>query len=131
MLHTITVRKILLVSTLAILWISTASFVSAGISNWANIGPQGGGVTALVIDPQTPTTLLRERNGIEMGWRLTLQHTDNGGLGQATVAGKVYCWKKLLRWQPIPPLSVCVCSAFVRLVFMPLLIWQVAFQGYL
>ena len=46
-----------LVLMLAMLWASSASMVHAGINIWTSIGPAGGPVTALAIDPTTPTTL--------------------------------------------------------------------------
>ncbi|MBM4255386.1 MAG: DUF11 domain-containing protein [Deltaproteobacteria bacterium] len=35
----------------------TASTIHAGVNRWTAIGPEGGSVTAFVIDPQTPTTI--------------------------------------------------------------------------
>jgi len=37
--------------------------VSAGINQWTSIGPEGGQVTHMVIDPVTPTTLYRGQMG--------------------------------------------------------------------
>src|SRR5262252_5789395 len=41
----------------ALLWVSSTSIVHAGNNVWTNLGPAGGIVYALVIDPTTPTTL--------------------------------------------------------------------------
>ena len=41
----------------ALLWASGASMVHAGNNVWTSLGPEGATVTALAIDPSTPTTL--------------------------------------------------------------------------
>src|SRR5262249_5908493 len=39
------------------LWASSVSLVHAGNNVWTSLGPAGGRVAALAIDPRTPTTL--------------------------------------------------------------------------
>jgi hypothetical protein len=41
----------------ALLWAGSASIVYAGNNVWTSLGPGGGIVSALAIDPTTPTTL--------------------------------------------------------------------------
>src|SRR5262245_17348291 len=41
----------------AFLWVSGASLVHAGNNVWTSLGPAGGHVFALAVDPSTPTTL--------------------------------------------------------------------------
>jgi hypothetical protein len=41
----------------ALLWASGASLVHAGNNVWTSLGPEGAIVTALAVDPSTPTTL--------------------------------------------------------------------------
>src|ERR1700740_3569922 len=41
---------------LVLLWTSSAKMVHAGNNVWTSIGPDGGIVLALAIDPTTPTT---------------------------------------------------------------------------
>ena len=35
----------------------------SGINQWTSLGPDGGGVSALVLDPQTPTTIYALTSG--------------------------------------------------------------------
>ena len=51
------VRKVLLSGLLTVLFASQAGTVSAGTNVWTNIGPEGGRIQALAIDPTTPGTL--------------------------------------------------------------------------
>ena len=57
MLRIITLRKVLLIGLLALLIASQASTVSAGTNVWTSIEPEGGTISALAIDPATPSTL--------------------------------------------------------------------------
>ena len=57
MLRTTTLRKVLLIGLLTLLLASQAIPVSAGFNVWTSIGPEGGNVSALAIDPATPATL--------------------------------------------------------------------------
>jgi hypothetical protein len=40
-----------------LLWVSSVSQVHAGTNVWTSIGPAGGSIYTLAIDPTTPTTL--------------------------------------------------------------------------
>ena len=57
MLRTTTLRKVLLIGLLTLLIASQAGPVSAGPNIWTSIGPEGGVILALAIDPTTPSTL--------------------------------------------------------------------------
>ena len=50
-------RKVLLISLLTFLITSQAVPVSAVTNVWTSLGPEGGNITALVINPNTPSTL--------------------------------------------------------------------------
>jgi len=63
MLHTTNLRKFLLIIFLALLGTSQASTVSAEPNVWKSIGPEGGYIISLAIDPATPATLYAGTNG--------------------------------------------------------------------
>ena len=63
MLRTTTLRKVLLIGLLTLLLASQAIPVSAGFNVWTSIGPEGGNVSALAIDPATPATLYAGTSG--------------------------------------------------------------------
>jgi photosystem II stability/assembly factor-like uncharacterized protein len=46
-----------------LLWASSVSTVHAGNNVWTSLGPGGGSVSALAIDPATPTTLYAATRG--------------------------------------------------------------------
>ncbi len=73
MLHTTTLRKVLLIGLLTLLIASQAGSVSAGINVWTSNGPADAIVHVLAIDPMTPTTLYA---GADMG---VFKSTDGGG----------------------------------------------------
>ena len=50
-------QKVLLIGLLALFTTSQARLVSAGTNVWTSIGPEGGIIHALAIDPVTPATL--------------------------------------------------------------------------
>ena len=50
-------HKILLISVIVLLGTGEAKSVSTEINRWTSNGPEGGKITALAIDPLTPTTL--------------------------------------------------------------------------
>ena len=56
-------QKILLISLLAFGNISQAGVVSAGTNIWTSIGPEGGIIQALAINPATATTLCAGTDG--------------------------------------------------------------------
>ena len=49
--------RVWLVLLSALLWASSVKIVQAGTNVWTTLGPEGGTVYALAIDPTTPTTL--------------------------------------------------------------------------
>jgi len=53
----------LLIGLLTLLLASQAIPVSAGFNVWTSIGPEGGNVSALAIDPATPATLYAGTSG--------------------------------------------------------------------
>lgn len=57
MVRTITLRTSLLIGLLTVLIASQAGAVSAGPGVWTSIGPEGGRVYSLAIDPATSSTL--------------------------------------------------------------------------
>ena len=57
MLRTTTLRKVLLTGLLTLLITSQAGTVSAGTNVWTSIGPEGGQISSLAIDPTNPSTL--------------------------------------------------------------------------
>ena len=52
-----TLQKVLLIGLLALVIASQAGLVSAGSNVWTSIGPEGGDIRALAIDPDMPDTL--------------------------------------------------------------------------
>jgi hypothetical protein len=56
-LHFTSLRKFLLILLLALLSASLPRTVSAGPIFWKRLGFEGGSISALAIDPKTPTTL--------------------------------------------------------------------------
>ncbi|MGQ9568633.1 MAG: hypothetical protein ACUVWW_11370, partial [Anaerolineae bacterium] len=73
MRRTTTLGKVLLIGFLVILSTSQVGFVSAGINVWTSIGPEGGTIYALAIDPATPTTLYAGT------WGGVFKSTNGGG----------------------------------------------------
>jgi hypothetical protein len=63
MLRAIAFQKVLLIIFLILLSASQVGSVSAGVNVWTSIGPEGGHIHALAIDPVTPTTLYAGTNG--------------------------------------------------------------------
>lgn len=58
-----TFEKVLLIGLLALFMsFSQPLTVSAGINVWTSLGPEGGSISALAIDPATPTTLYAGAN---------------------------------------------------------------------
>jgi len=55
--------KTWLVLLSALLWVSSASMVHAGNNVWTSLGPEGGKINALALDPTTPTTLYAGTGG--------------------------------------------------------------------
>ena len=59
----ITLWKVLLIYLLTFLVTSQAGSVSAGINIWTSIGPDGGYINTLAMDPTTPGTLYAGTGG--------------------------------------------------------------------
>jgi hypothetical protein len=49
--------------TCAVFVVISAQTAQAGINAWTSIGPEGGNIGALAIDPTTPTALYAGTNG--------------------------------------------------------------------
>ncbi len=81
-LRTSTFQKVLLISLLVLWSASHAGSVSAGIGVWTSIGPEGGYINALAIDPATPDTLYA---GIYRGG--VFKSTNGGGSWEAANTG--------------------------------------------
>ena len=101
MLHTTTLRKVLLISILVLLSISQAGSVSAGINVWTSKGPEGESINALVIDPATPTTLYAGtwRGGV-------FKSTNGGGDWSAVNTGLTSTYIKALAIDPVTPATL-------------------------
>ena len=82
MLRTTTLRKVLLIGLLTLLSISQATTVSTGTIVWTSIGPEGGTIHALAVDPSTPTTIY----AVTFGGG-TFKSTDGGGAWSAVNTG--------------------------------------------
>jgi len=55
--HRTALRTVFLIISLILIGASLASTVSAAPNVWTSIGPEGGEIDTLAIDPATPTTL--------------------------------------------------------------------------
>jgi photosystem II stability/assembly factor-like uncharacterized protein len=66
-------RRVLFISRVILLTTSQAGTASAGINVWTSIGPEGGTISSLAIDPKTPTTFYAG--------------TDGGGVFKSTNGG--------------------------------------------
>ena len=79
----------LLVVLLALLSASQASGVSAGANIWIGIGPGGGNVNAVAIDPQTPGTVYAGT------WGSGVYKSTNGGVSwSATESNRLLCLRR-------------------------------------
>ena len=79
MSRTTTLLEALLISVFVLLGVSHAGNVSAGTNVWTSIGPEGGTISVLAIDPVTPTILYA---GTEYGG---VFRSTNGGGNWSTV----------------------------------------------
>src|SRR5437773_2122943 len=57
------IRIVLLVGVLALLSVTHPMDVSAGVNVWTSLGPSGGDVTVLVVDPTTHSTVYAATHG--------------------------------------------------------------------
>jgi hypothetical protein len=71
----------LFISRVILLITSQAGTASAGINVWTSIGPEGGRINALAVDPVTPTTLYAGT------WSGVFKSTDGGGDWSAVNTG--------------------------------------------
>ena len=102
MRHTTTFGKVLLIGLLAlVMGVSQSYPVSAGTTVWENIGPEGGTVHALAIDPQTPTTLYA---GTDSGG--VFKSTDGGASWSAVNNGLTAAWVLALAIDPQTPTTL-------------------------
>src|SRR5262249_13678715 len=73
----------------AVLWVSSVRMVPAGDNVWTSIGPAGGSVLALALDPGMPTTLYAGTGGSGVfksrDGGTTWQASNTGGLSDASV----------------------------------------------
>jgi photosystem II stability/assembly factor-like uncharacterized protein len=92
MQHMAILRKVFCIIFLSLCFTSQVGFVSAKSDTWTSIGPEGGTIPALAIDPATPTTLyagtagggvFKSTNG-GANW-----NTANTGLGNFCVTALV------------------------------------------
>jgi photosystem II stability/assembly factor-like uncharacterized protein len=82
MFHKTVFLKVLLISLLILLCISPTGGASAGGNVWSNSGPEGGQVSALAIDPGTPTTLY-----VATLYGGLFKSTDSGGTWNPSNSG--------------------------------------------
>jgi len=86
MLHPTPLRKVVLfVLLLALLSVSQPGIVVAGSNVWTSIGPEGGTINSLAIDPKTPMTLYAGTGG--WGDAGVFKSTNGGGTWSAVNTG--------------------------------------------
>src|SRR5207249_4346880 len=83
----------------ALLWASSASMVHAGNNVWTSNGPEGGIVSALAVDPVTPTTLYAGTGGggvLAITFTVAVNRDFNGDVRSDILwrhtAGTLYLW---------------------------------------
>ena len=72
-------QKVLLIILLAFGSISQAGVVSAGTNIWTSIGPEGGTIQALAINPATPNTLYAGAYDVTGKYDGGVFKSENGG----------------------------------------------------
>ena len=100
MLHKATLRKSFLVVLLILLIVSQVSSVSAGTNVWTNLGPEGGIIYALAIDPTTPSTLYAGTDGG------VFKSTNSGGNWSAVNTGLTSITVLSLALDPATPTTL-------------------------
>jgi Divergent InlB B-repeat domain len=90
---------LMVLSTL--LWVSSVSMVYAADNVWTSLGPEGGHITALAIDPLTPTTLYAGTEGSGV-----FQSTDGGSSWRAVNAGLTNPFVTALAIDPLTPTTL-------------------------
>jgi hypothetical protein len=79
-------RSAVLLALLAILGTGRGA-VWAGINEWTSLGPEGGNISSLAIDPQHPSTLYAGIDAIAGTGAQVFKSTDGGGSWNATSSG--------------------------------------------
>jgi photosystem II stability/assembly factor-like uncharacterized protein len=82
---------------IGVLWGSGVGFVEAGVDVWTSIGPEGGQIYALAIDPVTPGTLYAAADGG------VFKSTDGGKHWRAANAGLTDYFVYALAVDPVTP----------------------------
>ena len=98
--RTTTLRTFLLITLLALLSTSQSNTVSAGPNAWTSIGPEGGRILSLAIDPATPTTLYAGTFGG------VFKSTDGGGNWNAVNTGLTSTYVNNLAIDPKTPTTL-------------------------
>ncbi len=96
--RTTTFGKVLLIGLLVLLMMGQAIPVSAGINVWTSLGPEGGHILALTIDPQDPATIYAgtEEQGV-------FKSTDGGAHWSAVNTGLTRTYISALAIDPNNP----------------------------
>jgi hypothetical protein len=95
-----TLRIVILVGLLGLFSPLQAGAVPAGVNVWTGIGPGGGDVLSLAIDPLTPSTLYAGTYGG------VYQSTDGGGSWRAYNTGLSVRWVTSLAFDPSTPANL-------------------------
>ena len=82
MQHTTTLLRVLLASLLTLLGLGPTGAASAGPNVWTLMGPEGGNINVLAIDPFTPASLYAGTGGGDV-----FKSTDGGGSWARAAAG--------------------------------------------
>jgi len=103
-------RSLLLVWLALVLSLSQPVPVSAGFNVWTSIGPEGGWIYAMAINPTTPTTLYAGTYGGGV-----FKSTDGGATWSAVNTGLTNKSVRALAIDPTPPTrstpeQTAVCS---------------------
>ena len=91
------VRKVLLSGLLTVLFASQAGTVSAGTNVWTSIGPEGGRILALAIDPAAPSTIYAGT------WGGVFKSTNGGAAWSAVNTGLTNTDVYALAIDPVTP----------------------------
>lgn len=93
-------RIIILISFLILVGAGQTSSVSAGINSWTGIGPEGGAINALAIDPMTSSTLYAGTAGG------VYKSTDSGDNWSAVNNGLRNAYINTLAIDPVTPTTL-------------------------
>ena len=102
---TAALQRVLLPGLLIVLLISQTSIVSAGFNVWTSIGPEGGYIQSLAINPTTPSTIYA---GTDDG---VFKSTNGGGNWSPVNTGlPEYTRVRALAIDPVTPATLYVGS---------------------